>query len=61
MSTITIIREGKSLIQRTVNAMSTLKDKYCPDGRTCEDLATLGGLFFVAWFMYVALKPLGGL
>ena len=55
MSTITIIREGKSLIQRTVNAMSTLKDRYCPDGRTCEDLATLGGLFFVAWFMYVAL------
>lgn len=61
MSTITILREGKSLIQRTVNSISTFKDRYCPEGRICEDLATFGSLFFVGWFMYIALKPLSGL
>lgn len=61
MSTITILREGKSLIQRTVNSIATFKDRYCPDGRTCEDLATLGSLAFIGWFMYIALKPLSGL
>tara|TARA_B100000214_G_scaffold310475_1_gene242298 strand:+ start:347 stop:517 length:171 start_codon:yes stop_codon:yes gene_type:complete len=34
------------------------KDRYCPDGQTCQDLATLGSLVFIVWFMYIAMEPI---
>lgn len=40
------------------NALSEFKDKYCPDGQTCNDLATIGGLLFTVWFMYIAMLPI---
>ena len=40
------------------NAYSEFKDKYCPDGQTCQDFATLGGLVFTIWFMYIAMLPI---
>ena len=58
MSTITIIRDGKSLVQRTVGNLKRLHDKYCPDGQTCNDIAQLGILVFVFVFMYIAMRPI---
>jgi|MEHZ01.5.fsa_nt_MEHZ011388083.1_1 hypothetical protein len=40
------------------NTLSELKDKYCPEGHTCQDIATIGGLAFVIWFMYIAMLPI---
>ena len=40
------------------NAFSEFKNKYCPDGQTCQDFATLGGLAFIIWFMYIAMLPI---
>ena len=34
------------------------KEKYCPTGQTCNDIATFGGLAFMVWFMYIALQPI---
>lgn len=34
------------------------KNKYCPDGQQCQDIATLGGLAFCFFFMYIAMKPI---
>lgn len=34
------------------------KEKYCPDGQTCNDIASLGGLAFMVWFMYIAMEPI---
>ena len=34
------------------------KDRYCPDGQTCNDIATFGGLAFMVWFMYLAMEPI---
>ncbi len=50
----TITKVGHSI----QNAYSEFKDKYCPDGQTCTDLATLGGLVFTIWFMYIAMLPI---
>lgn len=58
MSTITILREGKSLVQRTGNYLVNLKDKYCPDGQQCNDIATIVGLVGCFVFMYLAMKPI---
>jgi hypothetical protein len=34
------------------------KERYCPSGQTCNDIATIGGLAFMVWFMYIALQPI---
>ena len=57
MSTITKISEG-NLIQRVLKGWSTFKTKYCPDGQTCNDIATVGRLVFMVWFMYIAMQPI---
>ncbi len=38
--------------------MADLNEKYCPDGQQCNDLATIGGLAFTIWFMYIAMEPI---
>ena len=42
----------------SMQAIQEFKDKYCPDGQTCENIAMFGGLAFIAWFMYVAMLPI---
>jgi hypothetical protein len=39
-------------------SFDTFKDRYCPDGNTCENIAVLGSLTFVFWFMYLAMAPI---
>ena len=34
------------------------KEKYCPSGQLCNDIATLGSIAFMVWFMYVAMEPI---
>jgi|TARA_R110000751_G_scaffold48154_1_gene107442 hypothetical protein len=58
MSTITIISDGKSLVQRTVGNLKRLHNKYCPDGQTCNDIATFGSLIGMIVFMYIAMAPI---
>lgn len=48
----------KSAVAPTIQTLKNIKEKYCPDGQTCNDIFTLGGIFFVVWFMYVAMKPI---
>lgn len=38
--------------------LADFKEKYCPDGQTCNDIFTLGGLAFMVWFMYLAMEPI---
>jgi len=48
----------KSAVADVFLSLRTLKDKYCPDGQTCNDIATLSGFVFMIWFMYIAMKPI---
>ena len=48
----------KSVLEKMADNVLEFKEKYCPDGQTCEDLLTLGGLAFTVWFMYVAMQPI---
>jgi hypothetical protein len=38
--------------------LADFKEKYCPDGQTCNDIFTFGGLAFMVWFMYLAMEPI---
>ena len=58
MSTSTILSDGKQLTQRTINTLKEVKDKYCPDGETCESILSFVGVFLTFVFMYIAVKPL---
>lgn len=40
------------------NAFNEVKEKYCPDDQLCNDIASLGGLAFMVWFMYIAMLPI---
>ena len=42
----------------SLQAIQEFKDKYCPDGHTCENIAMVGGLLFVVAFMYIAMLPI---
>lgn len=53
-----IILNTKSFFQNIANGCITFKDKYCPDGQTCNDIAAISGLLFTVWVMYVALMPI---
>ena len=53
-----IILNTKSFFQNIANGWTTFKDRYCPDGQTCNDIATIGGLLFTVWFMYIAMEPI---
>ena len=54
----TIVHGGKDLLRSTYKSLQTMIDKYCPDGQQCQDIATLGGLAFCFFFMYIAMKPI---
>jgi hypothetical protein len=53
-----IVTNTKSFFQNVTGVLSEFKATYCPDGQTCQDIATLGGLMFTLWFMYIALEPI---
>ena len=42
----------------SMQAIQEFKNKYCPDGQTCENIAMVGGLLFVVAFMYIAMLPI---
>ena len=52
----------KSFVSETFtnlpDKLENFKEKYCPNGQTCNDIATLGGLAFMVLFMYLAMKPI---
>jgi hypothetical protein len=48
----------ESFFQNVTNGWSEFKEKYCPDGQTCNDMVTIGGLAFMVWFMYIAMEPI---
>ena len=39
-------------------AFVTFKDKYCPDGQTCDTILTFGLLIGMVLFMYIAMEPI---
>lgn len=53
-----IVNGGKDLLRSTYKSMQTFKEKFCPDGQTCQDLGALGGLMFTLWFMWLAMEPI---
>ncbi len=53
-----IVTNTKSFFQNVTGVLSEFKANYCPDGHTCNDIATLGGLAFTIWFMYIAMEPI---
>jgi len=50
----TLTKVGESIH----NIFSEFKERYCPDGQTCQEFATIGGLLFTVWFMYIAMLPI---
>ena len=57
MSTITS-SGGQSFFRSIKDSLKQFKEKYCPNGQTCNDLLTLGGIVFCFLFMYIAMEPL---
>lgn len=41
-----------------LQAIEKVKEKYCPDGQTCDNIVMFGGLAFIVWFMYIAMLPI---
>ena len=54
------MQKALRLLSRHANlqTIQDLKDKYCPDGKTCEDIIGLGMLIFMFVFMYIAVAPI---
>lgn len=50
----TLSKVGNTILE----AYNEFKVKYCPDGKACEDIISLGGLAFMVWFMYIAMLPI---
>ena len=40
------------------NSIKSFKDKYCPDGQTCDNFLTFGLLIGMVLFMYIAMEPI---
>ena len=57
MTTITT-GDVKNYFRSIKETLADFRNMYCPDGHTCENIATAGSLLFVIWFMYVAMEPL---
>mgnify|MGYP001205498007 CR=1 FL=1 len=49
---------AKSILHDAKDNWTAFKEKYCPSGQLCNDIATFGTLFFMVWFMYVAMEPI---
>tara|TARA_R110001592_G_scaffold19847_1_gene80858 strand:+ start:3921 stop:4148 length:228 start_codon:yes stop_codon:yes gene_type:complete len=59
MSIITTeVNDNNSFFVNAKNSIKSFKDKYCPDGQTCETILTFGLLIGCFVFMYVAMEPI---
>jgi len=60
MSIITteVNETNNSFFVNAKNSLKSFKDKYCPDGQQCNDIATLACLVGCFVFMYIAMKPI---
>ena len=56
MSSLT--RTAKSILHVAKDNWTAFKEKYGPSGQLCNDIATLGSIAFMVWFMYVAMEPI---
>lgn len=50
--------ENNSFFSNAKNSLREFKDKYCPDGQTCENILTVGLLVGMVVFMYIAMEPI---
>tara|TARA_R100000734_G_C3211882_1_gene26685 strand:+ start:141 stop:308 length:168 start_codon:yes stop_codon:yes gene_type:complete len=48
----------KAAVADIFQTLKQFKERYCPNGQTCEDMVTLGTFAFMFWFMYVAMEPI---
>tara|TARA_B100000900_G_scaffold378981_1_gene363541 strand:- start:6203 stop:6355 length:153 start_codon:yes stop_codon:yes gene_type:complete len=48
----------KAAVADIFQTLKQFKERYCPNGQTCEDIATLTAFAFMFWFMYVAMEPI---
>ena len=53
-----ITKSDKSGLHKFFVELQNFKEKYCPDGQTCNDILSISGLVFVCWFMYIEMEPL---
>ena len=58
MTTDTIKSSVSTTFKNLPKSFEDFKERYCPNGQTCNDLATVGGLLFTLWFMYLAMEPI---
>ena len=58
MTTDTIKSSVSYTFKNLPKYLTEVKEKYCPDGQQCQDIATFGGLAFCFFFMYIAMKPI---
>ena len=58
MTTDIIKSSVSNTFKNLPKSLMVFKNKYCPDGQQCQDIATLGGLAFCFIFMYIAMKPI---
>ncbi len=59
MSIITDEVNGqKSFFVNARTSIKEFKDKYCPDGHTCDNILTFGLLVGCFVFMYIAMRPI---
>ncbi len=49
---------AKSILHVAKDNWTAFKERYCPSGQLCNDIATLGSLAFMVWFMYIAMEPI---
>ena len=49
---------AKSILHVAKDNWTTFKERYCPSGQLCNDIALLGSLAFMVWFMYIAMEPI---
>ena len=58
MTTDTIKISVTNTFKNLPDKFEDFKEKYCPSGQLCNDIATLGSLAFMVWFMYIAMEPI---
>jgi|TARA_Y100000361_G_scaffold92595_1_gene82630 hypothetical protein len=50
--------ETKSFTANAWNSIKEFKDKYCPDGTTCDNILSFALVIGCFVFMYIAMKPI---
>ena len=60
MSIITekVSGQEETFLANAWNSVKEFKDKYCPDGQTCDNVLSFALVVGCFVFMYVAMRPL---